>query len=147
MICSGLRRAVNACQRQTGAPLTATRRCVHPLRLYIFYICLYSTRHATITDSTAIIQAPRRAPHLLQQERMPRPLIPVPLGAPWPPTRQGPRVVEAYFASGPVGGQVREVVLYTLSLGALQQPVARLELMVQPAGTSTKGGRRAKVSL
>ncbi len=81
-------------------------------------------------------------------------LLPPP--APWlltpgpchppPPPGQGPRVVEAYFSSGPVGGQVREVVLYTLSLGSLQQPVARLELLVQPAGTSTKGGRRAKVS-
>ncbi len=58
------------------------------------------------------------------------------------PGWQAPRTVEAYFATAPGGGEVQEVVLYTLSLGTLAQPIARLELLVEPFKNS-----RAKVRL
>ncbi len=57
---------------------------------------------------------------------------------PFPTTRafaplQAPRTFEAYFEEDtPTGSAVREVVLYTLNLGAMEEPVAKIELLVQP---------------
>ncbi len=83
------------------------------------------------------------APPWLQCTRCCRGAHVSPLPVPSPLARRPAPVREAYFGEDtPTGSAVREVVLYTLNLGAMEEPVAKIELLVQPEAKN-----RARVSI